>query len=253
MKTLETSWKALRDSVNAKGISSRLQWRENNGKYDITIFDGSMCMTASIPITKPRNADQYEFEKDFKSNSNKLLNPTDNGNSPLTRFKITETGWNYQLHGFAFETCKPNSDDLEDHEGNSLDYVTVKCYKENGEECENDQDAAVNCTKTIMDWMPNFDYEILGGILRQQNLPTEDVKVWVIGVPDIPQQFGGSKMFVVNANLKFIGLEEGICVDGRAPKHLQYSPHNTNKIRVIIKHPTGYFHKIHMTFEIFKE
>jgi hypothetical protein len=95
--------------------------------------------------------------------------------------------------------------------------------------------------------------EIIGGFLKQLSAPTDDIRLWVIGVPDVAEAYGGSKPFVVNINLKYIGLEEGVRVDGRAPKYMSYSAtYHTNKIRMMIRHPAGVKHKLCMIFELFK-
>jgi hypothetical protein len=94
---------------------------------------------------------------------------------------------------------------------------------------------------------------LLGGSLKQASEPTEDIYLWVVGVPDVPEAYGGSKSFITYINLKFMGLEEGVKVDGRAPKYLSYSAQNhTNKMRLIFRHPAGTKHKMHMLFELFK-
>jgi hypothetical protein len=78
--------------------------------------------------------------------------------------------------------------------------------------------------------------------------------LWVIGVPDVPAIYGGSKPFCTNVNIKYAGLEEGVKVDGRAPKFMPYDATNhTNKLRLIFRHPAGFKHKLCMIFELFKE
>ena len=59
--------------------------------------------------------------------------------------------------------------------------------------------------------------------------------------------------FVINTNLKYIGVEEGVKVDGRAPKYMTYSAtYHTTKLRLIFRHSAGFKHKMHMIFELFK-
>ena len=104
-----------------------------------------------------------------------------------------------------------------------------------------------------MDWEATHDLEIIGGYLKQAVIPSDDLRLWVVGVPDVPEAYGGSKPFVVNVNLKYIGLEEGVRVDGRAPKYMAYSAtYHTNKIRMIFRHAAGTKYKLSMIFELFK-
>lgn len=199
-------------------------------------------------------SNQINFLKDIDNA------PRDSDGSPLQRVKVTTTGWHYQLHGIEFETSKLNS--LYSKKADNTDYgfSTMKFYKDvSGSEVEitgddlNQTFLDTNCIKTIVDWEPTHDVEMLGGCLKQKTIPAQDVKLWVVGVPDISEQYGGSKPFVVNVNLVFIGLEDGVSVDGRAPKYLTYNAtYHTSKIRMIFRHPAGFNHKLHMILELFK-
>ena len=47
--------------------------------------------------------------------------------------------------------------------------------------------------------------------------------------------------------------EEGVKVDGRAPKYMTYNAtYHTTKLRLVFRHAAGYKHKMHMVFELFK-
>lgn len=186
--------------------------------------------------------------------------PKDSDGSPLQRIKITTTGWHYQLHGIEFETSKLNSLYSKKPDNTDFGFGVMKFYKDvSGSEVEitgddlNQTFLDANCIKTIVDWEPTHDVELIGGCLKQKTIPTQDVHLWVVGVPDISEQYGGSKPFVVNVDLAYIGLEDGVSVDGRAPKYLTYNATNhTSKIRMIFRHPAGFNHKLHMIFELFK-
>jgi hypothetical protein len=136
----------------------------------------------------------------------------------------------------------------------------MKFYKlDNGNEVQitgedlNQDYLDANCIKTIVEWEPTHDLEIMGGMLKQSAAPTTDVRLWVVGVPDVPAEYGGSKPFCVNINLKYTEAEEGIRVDGRASKFLEYSAQNhTSKLQLIFRHNIGINHKLHMIFELFK-
>ena len=188
------------------------------------------------------------------------LTPRDSDGSPLSRTKITTTGWHYQLHGLEFETSVKDSNYAKKADGTNFGFTVMKFYKDvSGTETEitgddlNQTFLDANCVKTIIDWEPTHDVEIVGGFLKQSSIPSTDVRMWVVGVPDVPEAYGGSKLFASNINLKYVGLEDGVKVDGRAPKYLTYSATNhTNKIRLILRHGAGVKHKLSMIFEIFK-
>lgn len=186
--------------------------------------------------------------------------PRDSDGSPLSRTKITTTGWHYQLHGVEFETSKLDSIYSKKVDGTDYGYSSIKFYKSldgvdtqiTGEDL-NQEYLDTNCIKTILDWEPTHDLEIIGGMLKMNSSPSENLRMWTIGVPDIPEVYGGSKPFATNINLKYIGIEEGVKVDGRAPKYLTYSAtYHTTKLRLIFRHSAGFKHDLHMIFELFK-
>lgn len=185
--------------------------------------------------------------------------PKDADGAPIQRVKMTSSGWHYQLHGIEFETSRLNGIQSKKVDNSNYGFATEKFYELiNNVETEitgenlNQGYLDTNCIKTIIDWEPNHDIEMLGGALKQLGVPTEDVRVWVVGVPDVPENYGGSKPFVVNMNLKYL-TGEGIRVDGRSAKYLTYNANNhTSKIRLIFRHPAGHKHKLLMVFELFK-
>lgn len=184
----------------------------------------------------------------------------DSDGALLSRTKITTSGWHYQLHGIEFETSKLSSIYSKKADNSNYGFGTIKFYElVNDVETEitgqnlNQDYLDINCIKTIIDWEPNHDVEMIGGMFKQINIPSEDVRLWVVGVPDVPEAYGGSKPFCVNINLKFMGVEEGVRVDGRAAKYMTYNDvYHTTKLRLIFRHPAGFKHKALMIFELFK-
>jgi predicted secreted protein len=184
------------------------------------------------------------------------LTPKDSDGSPLSRNKVTQTGWNYQMHGFEFKSAQLDSFYSKKSDASDFGFGVLKCFKDsNGSlvECTDQADADTNAIVTQVEWEPTHDYEIVGGMLKQLSSPAQDLRVWVIGVPDVPEAYGGFKPFVVSVNLKFMGSEEGVKVDGRAPKKMLYDAVNhTNKLRLYFRHPAGFKHDMHMIVELFK-
>ena len=186
--------------------------------------------------------------------------PRDSDGSPLQRVKVTNAGWHYQLFGVDFTTSKINSINEKDAANTSLGFSTFKYFELiSGVETEitggnlNQTYLDSNCIKTQMDWEPTHDHELIGGLFNQIVVPSEDVRLWIVGVPHIPSIYGGSKTFVSNVSLAYIGLEGGIRIDGRAPKALAYSNvYHSNVMRIILRHPAGLNHKAQILFEIFK-
>lgn len=215
--------------------------------------------TFQTSVLKDSGSDQSDFESNYKNQANKKSDEQkDTDGATLQRIKVTSTGWHYQLHGIEFTTSKLNSIQSKKADGTDWNFTTIKFYKlDNGSEVEitgdnlNQTFLDSNCIKTVVDWEPTFDIDIIGGFLRQSDTPAEDIELWIVGAPDISTVYGGSKEFVSNLNLKL--LSSGIDVDGKTPKFVPYnSVYHSGKFRLILRHSTGYQHKLHMIFEIFK-
>lgn len=74
-------------------------------------------------------------------------------------------------------------------------------------------------------------------------IPSSDVRMWSIIVPDVPANLGGSKVVINAANYK---INQTINVDlTSARRRFNYNAtYHTNKIRFIFKHDEGYQLKI---------
>jgi hypothetical protein len=172
---------------------------------------------------------------------------------------VTQTGWHYRLHGIELETSVLSSVYEKKADGTDFSFSALKFFKlVSNVETEitgddlNQTFLDANCVKTQLDWEPAHDYELVGGMLHQSTVPSSGVRLWIVGVPDVPAAYGGSKEFVTGVNLKFFS-DQGVSLDGRAPKFLAYSATNhTNKMRFIFRHDAGFKHKIHINMEIYK-
>jgi hypothetical protein len=183
----------------------------------------------------------------------KLDAQTDSDGAIMQKLKITTTGWHLQLHTVEFSTSKRSIDHSKDSNGNDLSFCTMKCYDSNNTEITTDE-GLTNCVKTVFSWEPTHDYDISGAYFYQLAKPTENVRMWTVGVPDVPAQYGGSKPFVQGGlNLKFLNSDNALQIDGKTPKWLQYSATNhTNKFSLTFKHEAGLVHLMMIVFEIFK-
>ena len=247
------TWTDLKEFAMDRGQS--LQYFDKNDAYNIYCIDGQLAGKTAIHKSLPAHAiDKEDFETNYKANANiRLTALRDSDGTIIQKIKVTTSGWNFQLHGIEFTTCKLNSIYSKDENGNDLGFTTLRVYKADGSECLDQITADLAGVKTVVDWEPTFDYEIVGGMIKLKSLISSDVRLWVVGVPDIPFQYGGSKLFASNLNLNFITLEEGVRVDGRAAKLLSYNPTlHTNKLRMIFTHPIAKKADIHIMFELFR-
>lgn len=251
MNFTPVDWATLKEFVTSRGLS--VQWLDFGDVYKLVALDSYFALETTVKKTDPVNADQADFEANFKANGNKkIAEPRDSDGSPLQRVKITTSGWHYQLHGLEFSTSSLTIESKKE-DGTNFGFTTIKCYDTENNLLTTQEQCDASAVKTIIDWEPNHDLEVIGGMVKQAVAPTEDIRIWVVGVPDVPVQYGGSKLFAANINLKYMGQEEGVRVDGRAPKYLVYnSVYHSNKLRLILKHPAGHKHPLHMIFEIFK-
>jgi len=181
--------------------------------------------------------------------------PTDTDGSPIQRIKTTKTGWHYQPQWLEITTAKYSGGFYnKDYEGNDLGFVTYKIYDNTDTEITSGANEG-NAVKTIVDWEPTHDYEIIATKLFQNSIPTTDVRLWAIGLPDVPYAYGGSRIFAEGGiNLKHLSTGNAADTDGRSSKMLSYDATNhTNKFRLVIKHDAGVQHTMAMLWEIYKE
>lgn len=255
---MKIQWSDLKTFVDARSLS--IQWIEFADKYYLLAIDGGFQLECELLKSPSDTADLNNFVNNYKALGNKRLDPRDSDGSALSRTKITTTGWHYQAHGLEFETSKLNSLYSRKPDNTDYNFSIIKFYKDvSGVETEivgNDLNQTfldANCIKTVVDWEPTSDIELIAGSLKQKVIPVQDIHFWLVGVPDVAEAYGGSKPFVVNVDLAYIGLENGISVDGRAPKYMSYSAtYHTTKLRLIFRHLVGFNHKLHFVFELFK-
>lgn len=178
-----------------------------------------------------------------------VLDQRDTDGAILSRAKITQSGWSYQLIAWEVETAKNNGITAKDHNNLDINYFTYKMYDSNGAVTTTDAD----CTKTVVDFEPPFDYEIVGGSVYQKEQPTTNIHYHCIAVPDVPEAYGGTKVFIRNVDLSYVPAAKGLDSDGRAPKRLAYSDtYHTNKLRFVLNHGAGVQHKFMQVIELFR-
>jgi hypothetical protein len=173
--------------------------------------------------------------------------------SVIIRPKAAKAGWTYHFTAPEFTTSTINSLYHKDVAGTDLNQCTVKYYDASGTELTAQGSCDTDCVKTVFSFEPAWDYEIIGGTIKTVGAVTENVRIWVIAVPDIPAAYGGSKVMVQSVNLKFIDPNNGVEADGRASKFMTYSSTlHTNKLQLILKHPAGHKEDIMMAFELYR-
>jgi len=171
-------------------------------------------------------------------------NNRDTDGALIMRSKAAKKGWSFWAVPIEITTSTISGTMFcQTSDGNNIPWVTCKIY--DGSNAEITTPGLLNanlntCVKTVVDFEPTFDYEIIGGALRINSNPSQDVRMWIVGAPDIPAQFGGSKEFASGINLKFLAPDSSFEIDGRVTKFLSYSAAtHQGKMRIILKHPAG--------------
>lgn len=234
------TWAAFKSTcITTKGLPC--QYSESTDRYELFGPDGNQFLWCYTLIkTEEANTDQTDFESHYKSAFNGKLMQIDSDGATMSRVKVAPSGWNFNLRGIEFQTSMLNSLVNRDVYNADLSDVTLKLYDSDGTLITDQDTATSSCVKTQVDIEPPYDIYVAGGYIRLLSAPSEDSRLSVIGVPDVPAKYGGSKGFVQNINLKYIPVAEGVNADGRAAKWLQYSAtYHTNKLRFVIYHPAG--------------
>lgn len=228
---------------------NRVKWQNNS-----TLLIAIAASDALIGDGTSYLSDVNESLEWLKGN---VVIPADTDGVPLSRTKITQSGWHFQAHTFEFCTATLSSTHSKDIDDSDLGFLSIKYYDASdvelvaGTQAELDSD----CVKTVVDWEADFNYEIIGGTLYQSTMPTTDVRLWIQAVPDLTHAQGGSIPFVEGGlNLKHMGTGSVMDLDGKTPKLMSYNAtYHTNKFRFVIRHNTGINHELMVVFKIFEE
>lgn len=223
---------------------------------DVTLLDG--IVAAHVPTPIPDTAMLVSIDE-----------PKDADGSALARFKVTKTGWHFEPRNIYWKTSTAGSMFSKKFDGNTpegctdIGDTTVKFYDASGTALtkgaeESDADYQIrltaNCTKTIMDWHPVHDMEIVGGAMKVVGNENKNAWGWLIIAPDIPANYGGSVPFLQGGcNIGMFKEREFVEFDGRTPKFMAYDAvYKSNKLRVMILHEVGLAIQVLVRFELFK-
>ncbi len=233
-------WSALKQVANLKGT---LQYIEDTDNIYVFLVDGSFYLTCIINKHVDKESVE-DFETNYKPTANLNLWQNDTDGAQIVRLKAAKKGWSFWAVPVEI-TTSTLSGSLYCKDSSEVDIPGVSCkiYNSNNQEITTAGVLNANlntCVKTVIDFEPTFDYEIIGGALRINSNPAQDMRLWIVGAPDIPAQYGGSKEFASGINLKFLGPDSSFEVDGRVTKFLTYDPNtHQGKMRMILRHPAG--------------
>lgn len=194
----------------------------------------------------------------FAGEAQRLALDSDGG--ILSRPKFATAGWSYTMRSIEFKTSKAGS--LRNQKVNPVSKVascwndaTLNFFNEAGEVLAADEngDLPVGCVWTQLDFEPPHDIEVVGGSVLMLDDLTDDVRLSIIGAPDIPEVYGGQKHFISDLNLNYIRGRGAIKADGRTSKRMKFDAAlHTSRMRVLINHAPELQTAVQILFEIFR-
>lgn len=238
----EVSWAVLKEFASSKGLP--IQYIEQPTTYRIYVVDGSFGVFCLLDKSPSDTTDLDDFETNYQPTANTNLNQLDTDGAAIVRLKAAKKGWSFWALPIELNTSTiGGSVYAKDSSGTDIPGITCKIYNSSDVEITVPGVLDVNlgtCVKTVLDFEPAFDYELIGGALRINSNPASDVRLWIVGAPDIPAAYGGSKEFASGINLKFLAPDSSFEIDGRVSKYVPYSAStHSGKLRVILKHGAG--------------
>lgn len=250
---MKLEWSKFKTIVNEMGLY--LQYGESDKEYFIKALNGTVVI-AECTVSKAHE-EISDFENNFKPLANKKVQDVDDQGRQINRLAYGRKGWTFQVFNIEASTSTLTQPYNKDVDGNDLGYATKKIYNSDGDEITTAGIANANlltCVKTVIDFEPPYDYEVIGGAIRQKTTPGTDIRLWITAVPDISYANGGSKpMTQGGLNLRYIDSQNVVDLDGKTSKYMTYNAtYHTNKIRVTIKHDAGVNHDLLFQVQIFK-
>ncbi len=198
---------------------------------NMTVSDGSKTMGV------PESEEYIKFVNTFNYNNK------DTDGALIVRNKAAKKGWSFWAVPVEITTSTLATMFSQTSDGANIPWINCKIYDGSNDEITVPGLAGINltaCVKTVIDFEPTFDFEIIGGALRINSNPSQDIRLWIVGAPDIPALYGGSKEFASGINLKFLAPDSSFEIDGRVTKFLTYNAvTHQGKMRIILKHPAG--------------
>lgn len=231
------------DYINTSGDDCDLWFKASLDSGEVATLDGLVAAHSGERL--PDSPQLMAFAK-----ADGTPAPAAPDGRPDIRVTTAKRTTNFNLRAMSFTTSKANSihniNPVTDADWGDFTMALKKWdATENGGAggwvTATDDDAE----KTVLDWEPHYNFEIIGGYL---DLPTAlkdgTTDQWFlacIGVPDYAPAYGGQVPYISEINLEAVTTSK-VTSDGRAISYLAYNyggaPH-TNRLRFIVKHPAG--------------
>ncbi len=255
---IRISWTDLKSFMTSRKVP--LDYITLSGRYKIFSIDSNISVHTFVDITDPRNTDQIDFEDNYQADANKSKSDTDG--RPFVQNVVAPKGWGYVDFNFNFKLndktmeCESISfDGNRDIDGvDTLGGFTQTFQKSDftkiADPTQTEMDNDVHWRR--IDFMPTFDFVVVGGRFGLVAKTSAHARVWCIGVPDVPKASGGSHHFMVNKSLSHITPDQSFIADGRTAKYMKYdATYKTNKMSAIFKSTPGETAHFEVNYQIY--
>lgn len=184
---------------------------------------------------------------------NEVEHPVDDEGAELIKPKTTKPGWMQQFRCFNLKTAAWGSLVSKKPDNTNHTDCTLKFFDADDVEITAEENIG-NAVRTQLEWEPPNDFDIAGGLVWVLETPTQDVFAWAVAVPDIPENYGGSKVNLDGGfNMKCLTVGTPFRMDGRTPKRMFYSAtYHTTKMRFVFRHAAGYQLPIQIILDKYK-
>lgn len=249
---MKLDWTSFKNTINTGLLLFR--YFELADCYLLMASDEPFVFECTLP--KDGGDDQTDFDINYKAKAVPTVSQLDTDGAFIVRNKAAKKGWTFCSMPIEFETARL-SDTLysKDSAGTDRSFITMKSYDNSGIEVTTAGLLNANYStivKTVIDFEPPYDYEIIGGDLRTLNTISADLRLWLIAVPDIAAPTG-SKEMGGGINLKYLSPGNIWSVDGRVTKYATYNAtYHTNKVRMIFKYPAGTNESLQIVIQLYK-
>lgn len=240
------TWTKLKAFIDSRNAS--VHYEESDSYYEIEAYDGPVVRKLTMSKVPSDTTDLDDFVANYLPYAN---SPQSDGTGrTVVKTAASMKGTTYLSDMATIVTgLSATSLKWDETAGN----YTAKFYNaSNVEVTAND----ATCVKTIVNYAPPEQYEIIGGNVHVRALATQSCVMWVIGGAT---DLAGVSPTAVKEMVRHLDLEcvqIGVDTDGRASKFMALStagvPVPTNKLRFIIRHAAGYQYKFSVSVEIFR-
>jgi len=237
------------DYMTALGTTIDIYFKAELSSGEVTALDA--IVAAHTPTPLPDTATLVA-----------VIGPKDDENRPYSREVVTQPDFHYSPRSLDFYTSKYNSLYNKSHycgasgtdatiDGSvDLGDGTMKFYNASNTllvkgESESDADFQIrltaNCVKTVVEFEPTFNYDVLGAKLQVRNPPTDRAYFWFVAAPDVPAEYGGNVVFMGGGmNLHFFSETDTFECDGKTVSRVAYdNVYHSGKLAAIVKHNVG--------------